>query len=291
MKSTSKVLLAFFAGGVIFNATNVFSNMSPNQDILASAIAVAVDRVNKLEEEREKEQLAKLPNILDCQNMEWMQNCSEVNDNAKRNPTAPVRIQNSKGLEFNFVPGTPSAVIRLQLEQSPEAASAAVQYMDETWGEYKQAAQLYQNAMWEAGPMDNIIGLDKAMELKNAPKDIDVAALAISVFTHSQCGACEVQLSTLGKMQERYPNLKITVFQFDDNPDGFNNKVTRNGLRGRILRPAEAASALKSGVDKWPTIWIDNRSSETRDRLSGVRSIVQIEERLLAMTHINSASK
>ena len=200
-----------------------------------------------------------------------------------------MRITNANGLEFNFVPGTPSAVIRMQLEQTPEAAMAGVKYMDDTWGEYKKTASLYQNAMWDAGELNNIIGLEKALELRDAPKDIDQNALTISAFTHSQCGACEVQLSTLGKLQERYPNLKVTVFQFDDNQDGFDRKVTQNGLRGRILRPEEASAALRNGVEKWPTIWIDNQSAKSRDRLSGVRSIVQLEERLMGMTHINES--
>lgn len=291
MKSKFKIGIAFLAGGVIFNAPFAVSNSATTEDILAKAMAGAMQTVADYQKRKEDEELAKLPNIMDCQNMQWMKNCTEVNKQAKKNPTAPIRVTNASGLEFNFVPGTPSAMIRLQLEQTPEAAMAAVRYMDQTWGEYKKSANLYQSAMWEAGPLDNIIGLEKAKQQFDAPKEINTAALAVSVFVHSMCGACEVQLSTLAKLQERYPALRITVFQFDDNPEGFKAKVTDRGLKGRILNQHEASNALKAGVDKWPTTWIDNLAMKQREPLPGVRSIVQLEERLQGISHIITASK
>ncbi|MCF5460916.1 TlpA family protein disulfide reductase, partial [Pseudomonas syringae] len=206
-------------------------------------------------------------------------------------PNAPLRVTNSSGLEFNFVPGTPSSMIRLQLEQTPEAAMAALKYMDTTWGEYKKSAGLYQNAMWEAGPLKNIIGLERAKAIADAPKQINTQDISVSVFVHSMCGACEVQLATYEKLQERYPNLKITVFQFDENPDGFKIKVTDKGLKGRMLNALEAHNALKAGVEKWPTSWIDNTRMKQRESLAGVKSIVQLEERLQGMSRITTAKK
>ena len=291
MKSTFKIGIAFLAGGVIFNAPFAVSNSATTEDILARAMAGAMQTMADYQSKKENEELAKLPNIMDCQNMQWMKNCTEVNKQAKKNPTAPIRVTNASGLEFNFVPGTPSAMIRLQLEQTPEAAMAAVKYMDQTWGEYKKSASLYQSAMWDAGPLDNIIGLEKAKQQFDSPKAINTSALAVSVFVHSVGGACEVQLSTMAKLQERYPALKITVFQFDDNPDGFKSKVTDRGLKGRILNPLEARNALKAGVDKWPTTWIDNLAMKQREPLPGVRSIVQLEERLQGISHIITAKK
>lgn len=291
MNSKIKTGLAFIAGGVLFNAPFAMSNMASTEEVLTKAIAGAMQKANDYQRELDEAALDKLPNIMDCQNMEWMKNCSEINKQAKKDPTAPIRVQNRDGLEFNFVPGTPSAMIRLQLEQTPEAAAAAVQYMDKTWGEYKKSAHLYQEALWEAGPLDNIIGLDKAKQIADSAKNVNTDALVMSVFVHSMCGACEVQLSTLAKLQERYPSLKITVFQFDQNAEGFKAKVTDRGLRGRMLTPQEAQNALKAGVEKWPTTWIDNLPMRKRETLSGVRSIVQIEERLLGMTHIITAKK
>lgn len=116
MNHKLKIGLAFVAGALISNAGTVMSNVPNGQDVLAEALSSALDRVNRTARDRENEELDKLPNILDCQNMQWMKNCTELNRNAKKNPNAPLRITNNKGLEFNFQPGTPSAVIRLQLE-------------------------------------------------------------------------------------------------------------------------------------------------------------------------------
>lgn len=291
MNTKIKIALGFVAGGVLFNAPWAISNAPSTEEVLSRAMAGAMQQVDDYRQKREDDELNKLPNIMDCQNMEWMKNCTAVNKQAKKNPNAPIRVTNPAGVEFNFVPGTPSAVIRLQLEQTPEAAMAAVRYMDSTWGEYKKSASLYQNAMWEAGPLNNIIGLDKAKAQFDAPKAINQKDISLSVFVHSMCGACEVQLTTLAKLQERYPGLKITVFQFDENAEGFKAKVTDRGLKGRMLNPLEARNALKAGVDKWPTTWIDNAPLKQRQSLPGVRTIVQLEEKLQASTHVLSAKK
>ena len=291
MNTNLKIGLAFVAGGLLFNATFAISNSTSTEEVLSRAIAGAMKQTANYQLQREQEELEKLPNIMDCQNMQWMKNCKEINNQAKKNPNAPIRVTNQAGLEFNFVPGTPSPMIRLQLEQTPEAAKAAVQYMDQTWGEYKRSAGLYKEAMWNAGELDNIIGLDKAKAIFDAPKAINSKQISLSVFVHSMCGACEVQLSTLSKLQDRYPELKITVFQVDNNPAGFKAKVVDQGLKGRILTQSEANGALKAGVDKWPTTWVDNLALKQREKLSGVRSIVQIEESLQAATHIIAAKK
>lgn len=291
MNNSLKMGLAFVAGAITFNATAVFSNVPQSEELLTNALANAIYKVNQHQLKIEDEQLEKLPNILDCQNMQWMKNCTEINKQAKKNPNAPLRVENPKGVEFNFVPGTPSAVIRLQLEQTPEAAAAMVDYMDTTWGEYKKSSSLYQMELWKRGPMENIIGLDRAMELNEKPKAIRTEALSVSVFIHSQCGACEVQLRTLAKLREKYPSLPIKVFQVDQDASAFKRKVSDQGLNGRMLSSAEASQVHKSGVIKWPTIWIDNNQQKQRDTLSGTRSIVQIEERLQAMTYITTASK
>lgn len=291
MNSKIKLCLAFVAGGVLSNAPWALSNNTSTEEVLSRAIAGAMQQAADYQQQKEDAELAKLPNIMDCQNMQWMKNCSEINKQAKKNPNAPLRVTNAAGLEFNFVPGTPSAMIRLQLEQTPEAAMAALRFQDSAWGEYKKSASLYKNALWEAGPMKNLIGLDKAKQIFDSPKAINTKAIAISVFVQSMCGACDVQLGTMQKLKDRYPDLKITIFQVDENAEGFKAKVTDRGLTGRMLNPLEARNALKSGVEKWPSVWIDNVPMKQRQKLLGVRTITQIEESLQGITHVISAKK
>jgi hypothetical protein len=291
MKTRTKVITAFIAGAAVMNIPTVFSNADGSEQLIVRALASALNAVNESERKREQETLNKLPNILDCQNMEWMRNCTEINNQAKQNPTAPLRVTNPKGIEYNFVPGTPSAVIKLQLEQTPEAAAEMVTYMDTTWGEYKKAAGLYQQAMWRRGPLDNILGLERAKALEDQAKEFESKDLSVSVFVHSQCGACDVQLTALASLQNRYPKLAIRVFQADQDTAAFKRKVTDQGLAGRVLTLKETAQIHSTGVSKLPVTWIDNKRLSRRADLQGANTLPQLEDHLQAMSLITTALK
>lgn len=95
--SKAGLAVAFVAGGLVMNATSAVSNAKSTQDMLSDALADALLTVKEREVEKEEQELAKLPNILDCQNMKWLENCSTINKQAKKNPNAPMRITNAKG--------------------------------------------------------------------------------------------------------------------------------------------------------------------------------------------------
>lgn len=294
MNSNLKIGLAFVAGGVLMNAGVAFSNAPSTQDMLADAMSMAINKANEAAEQREDARLEKMPNIMDCQKMTWMQSCSELNKQAKKNPDAPIRVQNPKGIEFNFTPGTPSAVIRLQLEQTPEAAAAMVEYMDSTWGEYKKSAALYQMATWKKGELKNIKGLDFAQKEAAAVKPISTQDLSVSVFVESTCSVCERQLSTLSLLQKKYPQLKIRIFQLDNTPAAFNRNVLERGLTGRILTKDEVLNVRAQGITKWPITWVDNLPTKKRATVVGNRTLPQLETKLMAMSNaapINLAKK
>lgn len=289
MKHKVTLAVAFVAGGFIFNAPSVLSTVSNPQDVFADAVAKALLSVERYNEERENEKLDQLPNILDCQNMQWMQSCTEVNRNAKKNPTAPIRVTNAAGLEFNFQPGTPSAVIRLQLEQSEAAADAYLAYMDQTWGEYHKSAELFKMAKWKAGELQNMKGLDAAVAKNNAIKNIDTKSVSLSVFVESTCPVCDRQLETLSKLKQRYPSLGIRVFQLDGDKEAFVRHVNKRGLAGRIVTPEERQKLEQLGVVNWPRIWVDNTRVSRRQTLIGNKTLLQLEDRLQAMTYVQTA--
>lgn len=291
MKSILKYCLAFIAGGALVQASTAYSDPTNERDGLSDAIAVAMAKVGKFNEDRENAELDKLPNILDCQNMQWMQNCTELNRNAKKNPQAPMRMLNKDGIEFNFQPGTPSAVIRLQLEQTPEAAAEMVKYMDRTWGEYHKSAELYKMAMWQSGELQNIKGLDAASEKAAAVKYIDTANVSMTVYVESSCPVCEKQLQILAAVQQKYPKLKILVFQLDGNREAFTRNVTKRGLSGRVVSRDERVMLQKIGITSWPISWVDNTKVQARRTLVGNRTLKQLEDYLQAMTYIKAKTK
>ncbi|MEE6438588.1 MULTISPECIES: hypothetical protein [Pseudomonas] len=291
MKTTMKIALAFMAGGLAFNAPFVLSDSTKPNDALSNAIAIAMAKVDKYNEDRENAELDKLPNILDCQNMDWMKNCSELNRNAKKNPQAPMRMIGRNGVEFNFQPGTPSAVIKLQLEQTPEAAAELVSYMDNTWGEYHKSAELYKMAMWKNGDLKNIKGLDAATEKSAAKKYIDTDNVSMSAFVESTCPVCEKQLQILSSVQQKYPKLRIKIFQLDGDREAFSRHVTQRGLTGRVLTREESINIQKLGVTSWPISWIDNTKVNRRKSLVGNRTLKQLEDHFQAMTYIQPEKK
>lgn len=291
MKTSFKFALAFIAGGLVFNAPFVLSDATDPNEALSNAIALAMAKVDKYNEDRDNAELDKLPNILDCQNMDWMKNCSELNRNAKKNPQAPMRMVGKNGVEFNFQPGTPSAVIRLQLEQTPEAAANLVTYMDQTWGEYHKSADLYKMAMWKNGELKNIKGLDAAAEKSTEVKYIDTDNVSMSVFVESTCPVCEKQLQILSTVQQKYPKLKIKVFQLDGDRDAFMKHVTQRGLTGRVLTRDERINLQKLGVTSWPISWIDNTKVQRRKSIVGNRTLKQLEDQFQAMTYIQPEKK
>ena len=74
MNTKMKVVLAFVTGGVLFQAPWAISNAPSTEEVLSRAMAGAMQQVEDYRQKREAEELNKLPNIMDCQNMEWM-NC------------------------------------------------------------------------------------------------------------------------------------------------------------------------------------------------------------------------
>ncbi|QHF00440.1 conjugal transfer protein TraF (plasmid) [Pseudomonas cannabina pv. alisalensis] len=291
MKNSIKISLAFVVGCFASNASFVLSDASNPNEALSNAIAVAMAKVDKYNDDRENAELDKLPNILDCQNMDWMKNCSELNRNAKKNPQAPMRMIGKNGVEFNFQPGTPSAVIKLQLNQTPEAAAELVSYMDETWGEYHKSADLYKMAMWKNGDLKNIKGLDAATEKAAEVKYIDTDNVSMSVFVESTCPVCEKQLQILSSVQQKYPKLKIKIFQLDGDRDAFTKHVTQRGLTGRVLSREERVSLQKLGITSWPISWIDNTKVNRRKSIVGNRTLRQLEDHFQAMTYIQPEKK
>lgn len=291
MKTLIKISLAFLVGCFVSNAPFVLSDASSPNEALSNAIAVAMAKVDKYNDDRQNAEIDKLPNILDCQNMDWMKNCSELNRNAKKNPQAPMRMIGKNGVEFNFQPGTPSAVINLQLNQTPEAASELVSYMDKTWGEYHKSAELYKMAMWQNGDLKNIKGLDAATEKAKEVKYIDTDNVSMSVFVESTCPVCEKQLQILSTVQQKYPKLKIKIFQLDGDRDAFTKHVTQRGLSGRVLSREERISLQKLGVTSWPISWIDNTKVNRRKSIVGNRTLRQLEDHFQAMTYIQPEKK
>lgn len=229
----------------------------------------------------EDEELKIIPDVLDCDRMKWMSSCVAINKQAKRHPEAPIRVHSKEGVEHNFPPGTPATVIHMILEGTPQAAKAFLDQHDAHMGQFKRAANAYQEELWARGGMVNASDVHETMAALDIPEKIDLSKINMYVFTSSTCGACDVQLRHLIELKDRQPQLKLFIYQIDQDKEAFNKKVVSNGLNGRILSPSEAGKVFKQGVAGTPTTWIEYKDKKRRVVLNGAFGVRQLEQQLL----------
>lgn len=103
VKTKLNLLWHLLPGSVVFNAPWALSNATSTEEVLSRAMAGAMQQVDDYRQKREDDELAKLPNIMDCRTLQWMQSCTK-SINKPKNPNAPIRVTNPAGVEFNFVP-------------------------------------------------------------------------------------------------------------------------------------------------------------------------------------------
>jgi hypothetical protein len=143
----------------------VFAVSTLAQDLDPASLAKAIQLA-------EEEELSHIPDLIDCQRVSWMENCKAINKQAKKHPTMPIRLHDKNGHEWNFAPGTPSAMIYHQLEMTPESARALVEYLEKSFSLNKRAASTYKTALYEKGGMTSVNDLDQnALERQKPVSD------------------------------------------------------------------------------------------------------------------------
>ncbi len=286
--------LAFVLGAILTIFTSVFAIASPgksNEELIMKMINQAVKQAVEDERRKEEEMLDKLPDVIECDKMQWMTSCDVINRQAKKNPGAPVRVTSRDGIEFNFQPGLPSAVIRLQLEQTPEAAAAYIEYMGKTMGAYKNVASLYSTQLAKRGGMENIRTYDQIRIDQGKIPELPNDKVTVSVFVDSTCNACDILLRNLQVFNARHPNSTLSVYMVDNSPQAFREKVTTLGFKGRILKPGEVNKVIEKGTNGWPAIWLDNKSAGSRDILVGVKTVKMLEDRIMSIGQMSNSRK
>lgn len=248
----------------------------------AQLIAETSKLTVSLLEQREDERLEKIPNPLDCKVLSWLGDCHEINKQAKLNPNAPIRVINKQGVEFNFVPGTPSAYITHQLSLTEQSADALLDYIDATNALNKKAASLVKDRMMARGGLSSTLTLDEYELMKSKPLDINHNAVRLSLFATTTCPWCTQIVKNLKKLKAKHPNAQISIYLMDSEPEGYKEMFSDNVLSVRKLNQSELKQIIKQGVTQWPTIWLDNTETKSRRVLVGVKTANQLEELLFS---------
>lgn len=244
-------------------------------------------------EQQEKEQLDKIPDPLDCNSFSWMESCEAINRQSKQNPSAPIRVKRQDGVEFNFPPGTPSYVMNAMLDDSEKATKAMIDQLDAVMGHHNKMASRFQSVLWAQGGLVNAeISADKKVkEIEEPRESIDTDTVAIRFFYDSRCSACKISLRNLDALKERYPDLNISGFQFNDNPKELERIKKRFGIPARILNETEVSKLRGKGMNTVPTLWIDNTKEKHRLSREGAFSLSVLEDELERLSQFKSGGR
>jgi hypothetical protein len=244
-----------------------------------------------------------LPDVLNCQSLSWMKNCTAINTQAQQNPAAPVRVMDQDGLEFDFQPGTPSVVITYALAPTPENAKALWHYYEKQFyradyeaalmsrvvgaeGGYKgvlstSRAQSYSENSDDRGTHGSIAlnkpgeaGSDEAMAAANpaAYKNVKVY-----VFYDSGCKWCNKMAPELATLHKAHPDLSISLLQINDDDAGLKKFAALTHLPTHNLDGSPYAEKMRDMVKGTPTIWLQRADSQTTAVVPGYQSIRQLE--------------
>lgn len=269
---------AFFTGSALGTA-----EISPStQEIIAQAVEETAASVVMAMELEEQKRLDELPDPLDCNSFSWMQSCESINRQAKKNPTAPIRVYSREGVELNIPPGTSSAMIAHLVNNDEASTRAFIADVDRMMKHNQEAANLYKKTLWAQGGYKNFeTSTDLAFETLQKPKEtIDPSKVAISIFYDTNCAACRTTLDNLKLLKERYPNLRISGFQMNHDQKGLEEIKELYALPARELSQQEMEKLRNEGIVGTPTLWIDNRATKKRLARVGPVSLTVIENEL-----------
>lgn len=270
------------------------SGVEPETErVIKQAVSDTAQAVVMSLEKKEQERLDQIPDPLNCNSFSWMESCEEINRQAKLNPQAPMRVQRQDGLEFNFPPGTPTAVINAMLSDNPAATEAMIDYLDDLSSHHSKLASQFEKSMWARGGLQSVeSSADRASAQMDAPRDtIDPDKVKVTLLYDSRCSACKVTLRNLQQLRERYPEVSVSAFQFDGDKAALKETEEMYNVDARILTSEETARLKNSGITTVPTMWIDNPSEKRRLERSGAISLTVIENELERVSNYKSGGR
>jgi thiol-disulfide isomerase/thioredoxin len=236
-----------------------------------------------------------LPSVLECNRLEWLENCQQINRHAVMNPGAPLRVKDAEGLELNFPPGTPSSVIEAMLSPSPEASARVAERERKVNERAELAAQYGREAILARGDSSSLStaaahtvaqraqysGSDRRVEL-GAP-EIDPEAAVVYVFYDTQCPSCLAFMPEVGKLTGMYPDLEVHALQIDENPAFLQSMQKRFRLNASML-DGEDRRAILSRLEVTPTTWVQLNNSDRTEVIEGTIDVMELARLIAEVT-------
>lgn len=285
------VLGAIVGGALTFTGSVQSDNhlSASTEAAISSAVTMAVAETTRLQREAEERELNNIPDALNCTHMEWMKTCSSINKQAKKNPNAPLRVMTKDGLEMNFAPGTPSAVMAYMLDPNDQTVAAYMDFIEKSYLHNEALAQRYTASYYKRGGIADIVSAEATMQKLTANRAIDTGAVMVNIFYESSCPHCKTLMKNMKEVKEKYPELQVRLFQLDSDVNAMKELASMHGMPVRLATPEERQRLEQSGVSIYPMTWFDNHRTKQRLRVPGSMSGLTIENHLERISAILSA--
>ncbi len=221
--------------------------------------------------------------VLDCNQFSWMQNCTDVNKQAKEHPDVPLRVNTKDGHELNIKPGTPTPMMNMLIKRSRESVKAFADYLEEDGRQRKQLANLWKAEMDERGGINDSRLIYQLKAGKSLTKSIDYKRMKTFVFYDSNCRYCKKMLPELAKLKKKHPQLKLSLIQINlDKKDLAKINQTYH-LNAKLLVGPRRKELLPQ-IQRTPTVWIQDASTKKTNILTRFMTAAQLEETLSKVT-------
>ena len=231
-------------------------------------------------EEKEAAIYESQPDILDCNSFSWMENCEQRNEYYKRHPRAHMRLENQQGHEFNFPPGTPSAMISLMMNPSPATARAYVKYLERDEQIRKKVASSVRQAQVQSGLMGQ--GQREFEQyMKTRGPNYSVKGGQAFLFVKEDCDTCDAMLPAFLSAGDRLPNIAFSVLVAGSQERANEINAVYAG-NARYMNDSELAQ-YENQIDSFPALWIEGRNGQ-RLVESGYKDSEQIMDAARGLT-------
>lgn len=222
--------------------------------------------------------------VFDCARLTWMQDCDEVNRQARENPDKPLRTFNANGLEYNFAPGTPAVMMRHLIAPSPDTARQVADHLEGHLAMNSLAADYWRDEVARRGGA--LKGTRSLAQIEEDRRNthIDTENVRVFLFYDSRQAETRSQFNELRKLVNRYPDLRVSLIQLDKDQKNLEELNKAYSANATILSGVRRDEILRQ-ITVTPTVWAQNVKTNNTEVLIGYSSIRKI------ITSVSKVSK
>jgi thiol-disulfide isomerase/thioredoxin len=221
--------------------------------------------------------------LFDCGQVTWMQNCDAANKAYNKNPDTHLRVHDLDGLEFNFAPGTPTVMMRLMMERTPEAAKDAADYLEKHLLVATASSTLWAREIANRGGALKGTKTLEQTEAEQAMPVINYDNIKVYYFYDSNCPFCKKMMPHASTLRLNHAKLKFSAIQLNDDKSALDQINLQYYLDAAIL-PASKREEYRKKVPTTPSVWVENSKTQKMYKITGYRPYPELSKQLAELS-------